>query len=312
MIGEQTLFILGAGASAPYGYPTGDQLRKEIIKEFPDKVGYDDYCQGLEKDLIEDIIQMANELSKYFGRSRTSSIDLFLSRRPRFYEIGRRAIAQIIFEREKGSKFEYDMKDASQDWYKYLYRRMSETLIDAESYMGFSANQVSFITFNYDRSLEHYLYDALINSFDIPLHSIQTKELFPFKVIHIYGKLADLDWEDPEGVRYGSYFIPKMISNINIIYDETNEVELKKSITQEITKAKRIFFLGFGYADENLEILGIPEILTDDKVAYGTAYGFSDREIEDIELKFSKTGNRKETRILLQPWKCIKLLTEYL
>ena len=31
MIDKQTVFILGAGASAPYGYPTGKQLRQQII-----------------------------------------------------------------------------------------------------------------------------------------------------------------------------------------------------------------------------------------------------------------------------------------
>ena len=34
MIDTETLFILGAGASVPYGYPTGNQLRIEIYKKF--------------------------------------------------------------------------------------------------------------------------------------------------------------------------------------------------------------------------------------------------------------------------------------
>ena len=35
MITEDTLLILGAGASFPYGYPTGKELRHIICKEFP-------------------------------------------------------------------------------------------------------------------------------------------------------------------------------------------------------------------------------------------------------------------------------------
>jgi len=31
MIKTKTLFILGAGASAPFGYPTGIELRKAIL-----------------------------------------------------------------------------------------------------------------------------------------------------------------------------------------------------------------------------------------------------------------------------------------
>lgn len=33
MITDETVFILGAGASAPYCYPTGNQLRRKIISE---------------------------------------------------------------------------------------------------------------------------------------------------------------------------------------------------------------------------------------------------------------------------------------
>jgi len=31
MIEHNTVFILGAGASVPYGYPTGNKLRHDII-----------------------------------------------------------------------------------------------------------------------------------------------------------------------------------------------------------------------------------------------------------------------------------------
>jgi len=292
VITEDTVFILGAGASAPYGYPTGYELRRLIIEEFPKRAAHDEFVKRgpLGNDKIwmervkEEITYDAENLSEIFEKSRTSSIDLFLSRRRQFYEIGRRAIAQIIFEKEKNSKFEYEMDDVSQDWYKYLYRRMTETLVDPESYMGFADNNVTFITFNYDRSLEHFLYDALIHSFEIPLGGIKTKDLFPFEFIHVYGKLADLDWQESSGVKYGSYFIPKMIENINIIYDSENSARLQKTLKERITNAKRIFFLGFGFAPENMEILGIPEVLKSEPQIYGTAFNWTEKEILNPKL----------------------------
>jgi hypothetical protein len=32
MIKNKTVFVLGAGASKPYGYPTGEELFKEVLR----------------------------------------------------------------------------------------------------------------------------------------------------------------------------------------------------------------------------------------------------------------------------------------
>lgn len=40
MITKNTLFILGAGASVPYGYPTGRELRKLLISNSSDRLSY--------------------------------------------------------------------------------------------------------------------------------------------------------------------------------------------------------------------------------------------------------------------------------
>ena len=323
MITQQTVFILGAGASKPYGYPTGYELRRLIIEDFPKKAANDDFFRhGLffdDEDMIkrgkEEITYKAKKLSETFERSRTPSIDLFLSRRREFDEIGRTAIAQIIFEKEKESKFEYKMDDISQDWYSYLYRKMTETLTGPDSYKNFSNNKVSFITFNYDRSLEHFLYDALINSFDIPSPTIRVKDLFPFKFIHVYGKLENLDWEDKSGVKYDSYFIPKMVENIKIIYDNESNKSLIKDLREEIDKARRIFFLGFGFAKENMQILGIPEILENQPEIYATARGWTNKEISQIKLylrsSFRPVGVNPENPHV-KDFNCSKLLREYL
>ena len=34
MISDETVFVLGAGASAPYGYPIGNELRDDIRLNF--------------------------------------------------------------------------------------------------------------------------------------------------------------------------------------------------------------------------------------------------------------------------------------
>jgi len=123
MINEETLFILEAGASCPYGYPTGKELRRIICKEFP--INYKNLLDRKaypNQDIIDDDdkIQIAQKFVDIFFKSSTPSIDLFLARNPNFLNIGRMAIALSIWESEKKSRFREDV-DQNQDWYSYIY-----------------------------------------------------------------------------------------------------------------------------------------------------------------------------------------------
>ena len=97
MITNRTVLILGAGASHPYGFPTGKELRNEII------LG----CAGgrtpplanslLECGFIESqIIQFGNVLRL----SGQVSVDRFLERRKEYLEIGKAALAISLVTKE--------------------------------------------------------------------------------------------------------------------------------------------------------------------------------------------------------------------
>lgn len=59
MINTPTVFILGAGASVPYGYPTGASLRASIIRNF---------CNDLQQLLMVSKIR-GPERPQYMGNS---------------------------------------------------------------------------------------------------------------------------------------------------------------------------------------------------------------------------------------------------
>lgn len=326
MISHQTVFILGAGASAPYEYPTGKILRKIICKEsvenFRDCILNSPSISTPRKVNLKSDIE---ELSRVFYDSSTSSIDLFLSRNHRFADIGRMAIALSILLKEETSRFREDIRRQSPDWYSFLFNKMTNTLTEPDSYKYFKDNKVSFITFNYDRSFEYFLYESLINSFTtIPLQETKIKELIPFPIQHVYGVVEKLPWQDSEkGIEYRSFMaandkyqlIEKVKDNIRVIYDRVNDdiEEMKKLIRA----AGRIFFLGFGFAQENLEILGIPEVLKHQPNIYGTAFGWTEKEIEDLRGYLQSKFPQKEIAPLLNnPYikniNCYELLREYL
>ena len=126
MIDEPTLFILGAGASKPYGFPLGAELRSQIISDF-----LSDYEQLLATSTMTKIngereLRDVKNFITHFKGAPTYSIDDYLAYNPIFSYYGKIAIALYIRKKEIESKFIEDMdpKDAKEDWYRYLFYRM--------------------------------------------------------------------------------------------------------------------------------------------------------------------------------------------
>lgn len=295
MISENTVLILGAGASKPYGFPTARELRKDIIfnaipllKKYADENG-----KGADFD-SHPYVKSVKEFIEVFKNSSTSSIDLFLSRNKDYYGIGKDIITLLLANYELNSKFREEIEKTENDWYFYFYETITKDLIKSEEISRLIENKVSIITFNYDRSFEHFLHESLLNSFRGKANDIQ-EFMRSFKIIHVYGILAPLPWESIEGnVKYGSKnlmdYYADYSKNLQIIYEE------RKSKTEEIveliTNANKIFFLGFGYAEENLEAIGFNKpILKKEQRIYGTALDLTEQEIVKHSYKLRGNNN---------------------
>ena len=89
MIKSKTVFILGAGASCPYGYPTGAQLRRQICLDFKKQ-----YLEWLKTNMDsasgrEDRYEWIKHFIETFFKSNTKSIDLFLARNEHLADAGK-------------------------------------------------------------------------------------------------------------------------------------------------------------------------------------------------------------------------------
>jgi hypothetical protein len=218
-----------------------------------------------------------------FYYSSTPSIDLFLARNPDYLQLGKQAIIMSILSFEHKSAFRERIKEKGKDWYSFIFQRMTETNITKNDYKIADQNEIVFITFNYDRSLEQFLYDSLKSSFSSIDHKSIIDEINKIRILHIYGVIEQLDWQaDKNGVKYGEDFINvdcnKLSENLKIIFDERNALIIKQA-QEEISLADGVFFLGFGYLRENIKRLELNEILKNKEHVYGTALGFQKREI---------------------------------
>ena len=157
--------------------------------------------------------------------------------------IGKLAIAQTLAQRE-----DEDSLFSENSWYRVLYDKMK----DKATAITLNQNQVAFISLNYDRSLEHYLYRAICNfSGDMTEeHAIEIISEIP--IVKLYGSLDSLPWQNRrEGRKYGQplemWNLKNYGNKINIIFEKpTEEVDSRFQRAREImNKAERIYILGF-------------------------------------------------------------------
>jgi hypothetical protein len=348
VISKRTVFILGAGASCPYGFPSGARLRDLICFDggFRDK--YLTYLtnsqidEGIRKKKISDVKQFI----KIFNNSHIKSIDAFMANNPKLSLTGKYILAYEIFQYEIDSRFGEDAIREQErleglrkspdnnhylwgipgfnggDWYFYLYNRMVEGLVGKYAIPDFSNGNISFITFNYDRSLEQFFYISLRNSFSEVSEEEIIKTLKQLKILHVYGQVAFLKWQNPSDyIEYkqtiNESHLERSSKNIRTIYEEKENPELLEA--QKILKqADQIFFLGFGYAPENMEVLNLPGAISNASKICGTAFVWEEKEIERVKERFvagfkSATGKWvKPSNLKIENTDCLKLLINYL
>jgi hypothetical protein len=322
-------FIIGAGASKPYNYPTGPELYNQIRKFYTHHVK--DACNSSPRSTDEiSQIRKAKDFVQELGLTSHVSIDKYININSGFNEQGVLAIATQIYACECQSKLP-PIHNPEGDWYSWLYEKMTDGINSPGELMKFIENRISFITFNYDRSLEHYLFENLYGLFkNTNVSRKQVAEVLNhLEFIHIYGQIGKLPWqkgvfsEDPSTVDFGingivkygdSNFKPylvaqKALKNIDVMYSSRRDNEILIKARDIIKSAERIVFLGFGYDKQNLEILDLPKLLNGKQV-YGTALDKTKHEIE--EIRASLMQNNIHITPDIHPVDCLNLLRNYL
>jgi hypothetical protein len=338
-----TAFILGAGASWHYGYPTGEGLVKRIIEKArftskhivsvlenasattklpkymtrnaatPHSGGLrgmkDDW--GRTREECEDLIQRLTTVDPLV-------IDYFLGQNPHLSDIGKLMIAWVLLECEaiyrqyqiNNNRREWLINSFSKDadniefikatyadsWYRFLIHKLVTGCSDGRDLLR---NNVSFITFNYDVSLEYELYRSLKAISQFSKGDVIETFFEGDRFIHVYGKIRqDFTKEIPyntlellarqtmASVTHPDKrsFIGKDTEYINLyehddfttLLDIAHEASktirtiapYEKTTSGELTKAQKaikdancIYILGYGFDENNSKLLNLYDSL---------------------------------------------------
>jgi hypothetical protein len=283
VIEKKTLLILGAGASAHLDFPCGPQLREKIVKTLQNRIP-----QPLDKMFEEAHLR---DFCLAFLQSGVYSIDQFLEHRQEYLDVGKAAIAYVLIRCE----IEAQLHDfAREHWYQYLVNAMR-----APSFEETRENKLAVITFNYDRSLEHYLYLAWHNQWGKSADDV-AELIGSFPIIHAHGKLGDLPWM--RKVPNRSYdrlpnedAIRLATKGMAIVHEEQTPA-MKQEIVNAVEWAERIFFLGLSYDQYNMAKLGFPykQSGSPARIA-GTCFGLTPAEAADVEHNYEVDLNEGST-----------------
>lgn len=279
MIKKPTVIILGAGASKPYGFPSGREILNEIRKNLP-PYNPQRWMHILRELHIEQAL--VGEFVENLIRSGRPSVDAFLEHRNEYLEVGKLVIALSLIPHENEDKLFSSHR--GEHSYEYLLNK----LIALPGIFG--TNRLTIITFNYDRSIEHYLFTALKSSYRISDGKC-AEMMKRIPIIHVHGQLGKLPWQ---GEKSRPYNTDTDHDKVRLAGDQIKVISEKEYTSPDfeiafdkMIEAEKIYFLGFGYNEMNLHRLKIDEISKiSNKTIQGTSYGLGRSEMKDIEEKW--------------------------
>jgi hypothetical protein len=326
--GVKTLLVTGAGASAELDFPVGDKL-KENIRALTnvDWDGFElkgdrHFCRVLEDFAranhggnLEPIISSCKHIHENVILS--GSIDQFLSSHqddPALVQCAKLAIAFEIGKAESASHLNAENKDHAHTDFVYLktsylprmWARLQNGLPITDWKLYF--NNLKIITFNYDRTLEQFIRLALTRFCRADdYHVLDFMAQLP--ILHVYGNLGSLG----KGADHCPY-APNHhqiigASNRILTFSETVADNIREEISDYFRWADRIVFLGFSYANVNIELF--PRIENAAKMVFGTSKGMSFANTEHARSKLNWLVDAANARATLSPTACAQLFDDF-
>jgi len=279
MINKPTVLVLGAGASIHVGYPLGGDL-------------VNDLCRQRNSDLNNDLpmhwtAEDADSFLTRLSRSGHYSIDAFLETVPGQADLGKFLIARELKQHEDIDKL---FSPNNPGWYQYVFNRLFEDI----DISRFSSSRLSIITFNYDRSLEVYLHEALVARFQMPADEASSI-LSHVPIIHVHGTLGNYP-----NTPYESNCQPdellKISKKIQIIHEVSDpedgfcNQEFEQA-NELLNQAECIYFLGFGFHPDNIRRFNFFSLeKTSDRKVHATARGIGAVQMASLVARLEPLG----------------------
>jgi hypothetical protein len=316
VITKPTVLVLGAGASHPYGLPLGSDLVKNILLDLPSKPDrLPPPGRPERRKQIYDFLLRIHEKEDIFAFRRSlhlsgkTSIDAFLeSNSSTIRQVGKSVIAAEILSAESTHALS---ARGNGDWYRYFYSQiLSCGLKDVP------ANKLTVITFNYDRSFEYFLQRSFAHDCGATQKVAAETLKNSISVLHLHGSLGPLPgFEDgmEEAMHFsvdmsGAAVVNAARNRIRIISDpDVDQDPIFERAHNALRHAENVYFLGFGWAVENLRRLIPSDLKSSNKHVAGSSLGMGNAEMQRLLSPLMAQA----FKIAAYPVDCLGMLKEH-
>lgn len=336
MLRSKTTLIVGAGASAEAGLPIGSELKIVIAKKLGYRSGEGiglDYRYGDQQ--IYEILRRTyqREINDYIkacinissGVVLSSSIDNFIDTHKHDQSIticGKIAIARTILEAEKGCKLyinpsniynKLNFSEISNTWYTKFYEWLVQG-VDKSNLEQIFEN-LTVISFNYDRCIQHFLTHAISTNFIISVDA--AKEIVKkLRIFFPYGSVGPYLPTAGSSIGFGADALPNINNILDGLKTYTEQIEDSTTLTEfrnAIAESETLIFLGNQYHDTNINLIcgGIHKENKSKKV-FATRKGIeSNSDLDIVKIKLEKLNYRQGLNSFFFSETCNDLFREY-
>ncbi|MFJ1309753.1 hypothetical protein [Agrobacterium sp. P15N1-A] len=275
MFSKKTVFFLGAGAGHDYNMPLGKGLKDSIASKL--KADPDELWPTLVNPLglaSHENAHSYREIKQLIASNmdKAESIDNFLhthSENPTLVTVGKVAIAACILDAERYSNmmpvvpretdaYIFSFRSETENWLSRFCTMAFTGLVASDAHTAF--NNVTIVTFNYDRCIEQYIVGHIESYLGISERAAQDI-VSSLNIIHVYGKVGKLPWQSgPEpDIPFGKKPAPEQLlvvsQGIRTFTERVEEDDTQQRIEAKLAEAEIVVFSGFSFGSSNWEFL---------------------------------------------------------
>jgi hypothetical protein len=343
---KSLVLVVGAGASKEVNLPVGNELRTRIASALD--IRYENgYTRNSGDGIIDESFRILareadphkvdiNQFLHSSWRIRDAmpqaiSIDNFIDSHRSDTHItvcGKLAIARCILTSESQSllyanprqstpRSQFPFASVEQTWFNAFFQLLTENCQGQD--IAERLSKVAIICFNYDRCIEHYLYNALQNYYGMAATQAATV-MTSLSIYHPYGTVGQLPWQNiNEGIEYGAnpsaQALLKIANGIRTFTEGIGPDSSILEIRQTLSSAERVAFLGFAFHPLNMQLL-FPGLKNGEQVknrsTYATAHQMSEANMRAIRIELSNAGAVFQDHFHFRSdLKCAQLLREF-